>query len=616
MQYRADIDGLRALAILSVVIFHINYSLLPGGFLGVDIFFVISGYLITSIIYVDINSGKFSFSEFYQKRIRRILPAFFFVMIFATLFGLYIYHNKATKVELLKSSVEAIKFIINFYFAKSGGYFDLDVIEKPLLHFWSLAVEEQFYFIFPLFLILIVKNPILFRNKYSILLILAILSICSTFIVSNYNIYYLFHARAIELLVGSFIAIYSIEYKNDLFLYNKFLSLLSPLSFFILVACIVFFDKDTPFFPGVSSLLPCTATALLIYGNTYNKFFTKLFSNKIAVFIGKISYSLYLWHWVILAYMRYIYGSYELPVNWILFFLIIVIFLSIFSFYFIENPIRKSKYTFRKSFLYFYIIPSLFVFSAYRYVKYSEQNNENTLFGYPKEICHNIYNKFSCKKGDLSQESSVLFIGDSHTGHLNPFIDIIGKKEGWAADVISADSCFFLFNYIPSKKAYNPKQCEEYNQYIYDIYKKYDVIVFGNYWGDSGLNMVENFIDNFNDTLVRLLVEGKSIYIMNSSYNSGVDLARTYFLREKGIYLQYRYSDQIKINEYRLGLKKVESLVAKYNNIKYLDLSLALPNPLVIDDMPVFSDVNHWNVWGGVKMAEMFMQKGDVLIFN
>ncbi|HDR0675595.1 TPA: acyltransferase [Pasteurella multocida] len=120
MQYRADIDGLRALAILSVVIFHINYSLLPGGFLGVDIFFVISGYLITSIIYVDINSGKFSFSEFYQKRIRRILPAFFFVMIFATLFGLYIYHNKATKVELLKSSVEAIKFIINFYFAKSG----------------------------------------------------------------------------------------------------------------------------------------------------------------------------------------------------------------------------------------------------------------------------------------------------------------------------------------------------------------------------------------------------------------------------------------------------------------------------------------------------------------
>ncbi|HDR0678855.1 TPA: hypothetical protein QBZ85_002145, partial [Pasteurella multocida] len=151
-------------------------------------------------------------------------------------------------------------------------------------------------------------------------------------------------------------------------------------------------------------------------------------------------------------------------------------------------------------------------FSAYRYVKYSEQNNENTLFGYPKEICHNIYNKFSCKKGDLSQESSVLFIGDSHTGHLNPFIDIIGKKEGWAADVISADSCFFLFNYIPSKKAYNPKQCEEYNQYIYDIYKKYDVIVFGNYWGDSGLNMVENFIDNFNDTLVRL-ISGGEIYL-------------------------------------------------------------------------------------------------------
>lgn len=615
MQYRADIDGLRALAIISVIIFHINYSWLPGGFLGVDIFFVISGYLITSIIYIDIKNNSFSFSRFYQKRIRRILPAFFFVMLSAILFGLYIYHDKATKVELLKSSTEAIKFIINFYFSKSGEYFDLDVVEKPLLHFWSLAVEEQFYFIFPLFLILIVKNSFLSKKKYFVLCILALISAFSSFIISNYNNYYLFHTRAIELLVGSFIAIYNIDYKNNLLINTKLGKILSSLSLFILITCLVFFDKNTPFFPGISSLLPCIATALLISGNPNNEFFMKIFSNKGFVFIGKISYSLYLWHWIVLAYMRYLYGSYELPFNWILSFIMLTFMLSIFSFYFIESPVRKNNYNFIKSFFYFYMIPSLLVFCIHRYVKYSEDNYDD-LLKYPNNICHNVYTKFSCKKGDLAKKSSVLFIGDSHTGHLNPFIDIIGKREGWAADVLSSDSCFFLFNYIPSEKAYNKKQCIEYNNHIKNIYHDYDVIVFTNYWGDAGLNMVEDFLINFEETLSKLVFEGKKVYIINSSYDSGVNLVRTYYVRQNGINIGYRLSDEQKVKGYLTSLKKIELLIKKYPNIEYINLSSYLPNPLLIENKPIFMDSNHWNVWGSMKMADLFSDKVGKFIKN
>ncbi|OPH36221.1 acyltransferase [Moraxella lacunata] len=151
MIYRPDIDGLRALAVLSVVAFHINENWLSGGFLGVDIFFVISGFLITSIIYREINEGKFSFQNFYIRRIRRILPVFFFVMIVGLCFGWYIF-LKQDYLGLLKSAIASTAFMANFYFARQSGYFDISNHEKPLLHIWSLSIEEQFYFIFPVIL--------------------------------------------------------------------------------------------------------------------------------------------------------------------------------------------------------------------------------------------------------------------------------------------------------------------------------------------------------------------------------------------------------------------------------------------------------------------------------
>ncbi|MGX3067468.1 acyltransferase family protein, partial [Ursidibacter arcticus] len=464
MQHRNDIDGLRAIAILSVILFHINHQWLPGGFLGVDIFFVISGYLITSIIYTDLINNNFTFSHFYQKRIRRILPAFFFVMFSAIFLGLFLF-DKGNQINLARSALESIKFIVNFYFARRNGYFD-DTNEIPLLHFWSLAVEEQFYFIFPIVLICILRNKYLVNKIFYILFVLIVFSMLSQFIEIGLDRYYLFHLRAGELLVGSILAIYVLKIKPKSF--NHPLSnILSFVSLLLLLACFVFFDKDLPLFPAISGLIPCLLTALLIFTGQADNVVCRLLSNKGLVFIGKISFSLYLWHWVLLAYTRYVYGTYEIPTNWLLILISITVLLSIFTFYFIENPIRRNNLGFKKSFFYFYIIPSAILFGLYRYIKIGEDTIivEKSLM-YPTEICHNNKLLPSCKKGDISKDDKILFIGDSHTGHLNNFIDLVGKSEGWSADVISRDSCYFLFDYIPTNKSYKPEKCIEYNNHI------------------------------------------------------------------------------------------------------------------------------------------------------
>lgn len=610
--YRKDIDGLRAVAILAVLIFHLNYQWLPGGFLGVDIFFVISGFLITSIIYTDICQQRFSFANFYHKRIRRILPAFFFVM-FSTLLLAYLLLDKGSQIDTARSALESIKFIVNFYFARKNGYFD-DTHEMPLLHFWSLAVEEQFYFIFPVLLIGILKSQRLRQYLLPILSLCLLLSMASQFIEIKQEPYYLFHLRAGELLVGSILAIYSAKGKAAIFAKPHVNLILSSVGFIALFACFILFDKNTPLFPAISGLVPCLFAALVILCSQSGNWVQRILSHPIMVFIGKISYSLYLWHWVVLAFMRYIYGSYDFPTSWIPIFVALTLLLSLLTFYCIETPFRKTNLGFKKSFLYFYLVPSIILFGAYRLIKKEETlSAEEKMLMYPTEICHDNNWLSSCKKGDLSKDANILFAGDSHTGHLNDFIDLVGKNEGWAAEVFSTSACYYLLNYQPNEKSFKPEECAKYNQYISSIIDKYQTIVFTNYWGEYK-NKPVAFIENLEKTLVHLLSKGKKVYIINSSYNIGFNPMNTYRLKNKGLNLDYRLSDEKTKQIYFDGLKKVEDIVKKYPQIHYVDLTAYLPNPLVIDDKPIFEDSDHWNRWGATKIAEKFIAEGGRLI--
>nr|WP_315122911.1 acyltransferase [uncultured Capnocytophaga sp.] len=164
LSYRPDIDGLRALAVISVILFHINPDYMPSGFLGVDIFFVISGFLITSIIYREMAEGTFSFANFYNRRIKRILPVFFVVLIVGLLVVWWLFLERSY-YGVANSAIASILFLSNIYFSKGGGYFDINTEEKPFNHIWSLSVEEQFYFIFPLILLFIFRNNFLKKHK-------------------------------------------------------------------------------------------------------------------------------------------------------------------------------------------------------------------------------------------------------------------------------------------------------------------------------------------------------------------------------------------------------------------------------------------------------------------
>ncbi|HHF0995740.1 TPA: acyltransferase family protein, partial [Haemophilus influenzae] len=315
IKYRPEIDGLRAIAVISVIIYHLNENWLSGGFLGVDIFFVISGFLITGIIITEIQQNSFSLKQFYTRRIKRIYPAFITVMALVSFIAsaIFIYND----FNKLRKTIElAIAFLSNFYLGLTQGYFDLSANENPVLHIWSLAVEEQYYLIFPLILILAYKKFREIKVLFIITLILFFILLATSFIPANFykevlhqpNIYYLSNLRFPELLVGSLLAIYH-NLSASKQASKQASNLIAILSTLLLFSCLFLMNNNIAFIPGVTLILPCIFTALIIHATSQNNIVKLCLSNKAIVFIGKISYSLYLYHWIFIAFAYYITGE-------------------------------------------------------------------------------------------------------------------------------------------------------------------------------------------------------------------------------------------------------------------------------------------------------------------
>ena len=310
-RYRPEIDGLRAVAVLAVVLFHTEFGC-PGGFVGVDVFFVISGYLITSLIWKGIESNSFTFADFWERRARRIIPALVAVT-FATLIAGYFILLPPHFNELGRAIASQSVFAANFHYWQHTGYFAGASEEKPLLHTWSLAVEEQFYFIVP-FLLWGVARATILRHRNSLLAILSIGFILS-FTASVYGVskhpsasFYLLPTRAWELLLGSIIAFLpALQTLKRHPILAEGISLLGLL----LIAIPVFtYGSETPF-PGVAALPPCAGAAIFIWSNMRidDQSPTRVgacLSIRPLVFIGLISYSWYLWHWPLLAFVNYL----------------------------------------------------------------------------------------------------------------------------------------------------------------------------------------------------------------------------------------------------------------------------------------------------------------------
>ena len=338
MKYRSEIDGLRAIAILPVILFHAGFETFSGGFVGVDVFFVISGYLITTLIINEKDEGKFSLLNFYERRARRILPALYFVVLCSVPFAWFLLLPSDMK-DFSQSLVAAATFSSNILFWQESGYFDTATELKPLLHTWSLAVEEQFYILFPLFLIAawrFGKRAII----WSLVSVAAISFAMAQWGAHNYPAatFYLLPTRAWELLIGSFAAFYLQKRSaiSPLWVSNS----LSAVGLIGILYGVFAFDEATPF-PSVYALAPTIGTVLIIIFAVRGTAIHALLSVKAFVGLGLISYSLYLWHQPLFAFWRY--QKFPVVTDFEYIVLIAIAFmLSIFSYFTIER-IRRAN---------------------------------------------------------------------------------------------------------------------------------------------------------------------------------------------------------------------------------------------------------------------------------
>ncbi len=608
IKYRPEIDGLRAIAVISVIIYHLNENWLPGGFLGVDIFFVISGFLITGIIITEIQQNSFSFKQFYTRRIKRIYPAFITVMALVSFIAsaIFIYND----FNKLRKTIElAIAFLSNFYLGLTQGYFDLSANENPALHIWSLAVEEQYYLIFPLILTLAYKKFREIKVLFIITLILFFILLSTSFIPASFykevlhqpNIYYLSNLRFPELLVGSLLAIY--HCSNKIQLSTQVSNILAILSTLLLFSCLFLMNNDIAFIPGVTLILPCIFTALIIHTTSQNNIIKLCLSNKAIVFIGKISYSLYLYHWIFIALAYYITGEKQINNQSIAIVTALTIIFSVLSYYLIEQPIRKLKLTFKQSFLYIYFIPSLLLLGFNLYKRQTIRAEKEYI---EQAIPVSNENHYPAK---------VIILGDSHSAHLEAFLNYVGNKEGWKANIFKDKfECSFIVN--------DKYQLDPNCQSVWQKDSQYKAIFISAFYDlKMGGQPVprfrpETFIEpdfkvRFKNTVKQLAMQ-KPVYVFANNSSVSRSPLRGYLLENYGL---EKYLTPIhRMGDIDTSNKIIHDLVKDIPNVYWVDAQQYLPKDSVMaEGKYLYADQDHLTNFGAYYMAKEFSKYQRVM---
>ena len=625
INYRPEIDGLRAIAVISVIFYHaqielLNHKLFLGGFIGVDIFFVISGYLITSIILKELLiTGKFSFPKFYERRIRRILPALLLIML-ASLPLAWLYLLPTSFVDFSKSILYSLGFGSNFYFHFSGEeYGAISGFFKPLLHTWSLSVEEQYYILFPIILLISLR---FFKNYIIIIFLIGFLLslIIADWGSKNYPslTFYILPTRGWELLAGSILAYYELKLGHRS--QNKILNIVLPyIGLFLILISILFFNDGTRH-PSLITLPPIIGVCLIIWFTSKKKLVTNILSSKILVGIGLISYSLYLWHYPVFAYAR-ITDFAQGDIFRKIFIALIIIILSILSYFFVERPARNKKNQFSSiliilSFFYLVlIITNLLIVKNAGYKKERNINNHiinldnaELLINSMKYVNHKDFkeqtiNSFLIK----DNKKKVLIVGDSHSAMMFNVFNLNKKlfKN-------------YRFGQIKLNPINNHSTLFNDQRYIYS-----DVIVFSYRFSNEKLDYIKNLIPKIDKK--KIIIMGKSNEYKNffkrKSYFN-LTLADTYVLDKKIKRFTQKEVNELSYLYYknRLDTKDINIEIQNYaskNDILYLDKHNFLCNEkkqtchsVTDSGKKIFYDADHYTIEGAKFLGKKIKKMG------
>jgi peptidoglycan/LPS O-acetylase OafA/YrhL len=622
-------------------------KLFSGGYVGVDVFFVISGFLITTIIVKEIEADEFSIIKFYERRIRRIYPALYVMLLFATVTAFFLYHPQ-NLTQISKSIMATIGFVSNILFWTESGYFDAPTTLKPLLHTWSLAVEEQFYIVYPLLMGLIMRHARSWlRGILGALALLSFYFSLQVFQQDGSAAFYFMHLRAWELLIGGLLAVRA--FPTNLGAPTR--HTLSMTGLVMIFGSILIYTKETPF-PGASALLPTIGSALVIYsGMDGGSIIGKVLSWPPLVFIGKISYSLYLWHWPII-----IFGKYYLvePPNFLQTFMMIAasfLFSSI-SWLVVEKPFRSKN---------FLPSPRIFIFGGS--VMLTALVISGSIFlgqGMPERFSKEELTTFAddsdvwgkqnkcaktnnvtivelnrCMLGDRASTPSFIVWGDSHAQALAPAIDAAAKSENAIGYLANLGGC------PPLLDVYRPEDpvCIDFNHNVFryiESHPEIETVILVGRWaisadGDrykteegpavtlvdvqssalpgSNALLFENGLER---TVQKLLELDRRVIIVSTVPEIGYDVPSAYFIllrtgRDINKTLAPSTSEYLQRNAVVNDvLKKLRS---RYD-LEIIDPAEALCDQnicdVVKDRLPLYRDAHHLSTFGALYIANMF----------
>lgn len=645
-EYRADIDGLRAIAVLAVVFYHAGLNYFSGGYIGVDVFFVISGFLITGIIVRELREGKFTLLGFYERRIRRIFPAVFTLILFVIIASALLY-SASDYSSISRSAIATTLFSSNMLFWRESGYFEAPSTLKPLLHTWSLAVEEQYYIFFPLLMLWIAK---FYKSKFRTVIFVLLLASFALNIYGTYQYasaaFYFMPLRAWELFIGSILALWEPRTAVKTGTRN-FLSLVGLGAIFVSI----FIYSDETIFPGWAAILPVLGSAFVIYGGMDTQtYIRKLLGAAPLVFIGKISYSLYLWHWPLLVMGKY-YLIREPTTLDVLYWLLITFTISILSWKFIETPFRASeRWTTNKTYGFgigAIVITGLISGIIYinegfpqRFPSIQTESNDD-----PERVrwgqCITEHKKEPpaevslCTIGSENAQPEFLLWGDSHSRAVAPAVNNSASAFGVTGYYSAMPGCPPLLGIDRQDQFLG--SCSTYNDMLIEFLQEHPeiktVILAGRWsisadgsrfkneegatkrqidiWNNAYGSNAELFDLGLNRTVDKLLEMGRQVVIVSGIPEIGYDVPSSYAItsrtgRDVNIVIAPTIQEYLDRN---LDVNNTINSIAANKSVMVIDPSDVLCDIkclVVVDGHPIYRDDDHLSTFGAHYISFIF----------